>query len=252
MFEWLWKKVPFYGSVLFPGRMAPRAEEFGYLEKAGIRVSPGPARKGQRWTLGLEHPAWGQAELRCSEDASPPPREMIEQVWGMTGQEKETVLGAGVEVGLWREGRKKNILRDRKEGLRFLRAIMGEEGAAGIDYLAQRVWPRGALEEELAHEADLDVSQIYAIHLVSEDGEEGEEEDEEERDVQWLHTHGLGEIGFFDFDVLNPSEDVLGPGSDVLRAVAYAIIEKKVGISTGRFRVADRGACYGLWRWEIS
>lgn len=56
----------------------------------------------------------------------------------------------------------------------------------------------------------------------------------------WLHSHGLAEIGFFDFDVLDPSEDLLGiAGADAFRALAFAIVEKKVQPDTPSFELAD-------------
>jgi hypothetical protein len=82
----------------------------------------------------------------------------------------------------------------------------------------------------LEHDADLDISQICAMHAVYETPEDG---------VHWLHTHGLGEIGYFDFDVLFPSEEVLFDGGDVMRAIAFAIAEGEVKSDTPRFQVAN-------------
>src|SRR5207248_2514776 len=78
-----------------------------------------------------------------------------------------------------------------------------------------------ALDDELCHDADLDIESLYTLHAVTGD-EAGDEA------VIWLHSHGLAEIGLFDFDVLRPSEDLLGRGRDALRAVAFAILDGAV------------------------
>jgi hypothetical protein len=115
---------------------------------------------------------------------------------------------------------------------------MGSDGVVAIDHTAQRFWPREALEDELAHDADLDIESLYTLHAVTTDHDGGDDEDAE---VVWLHSHGLAEIGRFDFDVLRPSEDVLGHGRDVLRAVAFAILEGTVNRNTPRFTLTAPG-----------
>jgi hypothetical protein len=63
-------------------------------------------------------------------------------------------------------------------------------------------------------------------------------DEEGERGV-WLHSHGLGEIGFHDFDVLNPHEDINHQAHDVLRCLAFRSLEgdlkpgAKIGVFAG-------------------
>src|SRR5262249_40890490 len=68
-----------------------------------------------------------------------------------------------------------------------------------------------------AHDADLDVEGIYELHAVCDEGKSH---------AHWVHTHGLGDIGFFDFDILHPSPDFQTmSGMDAIRAMAIAILD---------------------------
>jgi uncharacterized protein YegJ (DUF2314 family) len=49
-----------------------------------------------------------------------------------------------------------------------------------------------------------------------------------DRRTSWLHTHGLGELGKYDFDILNPNDALLSNAQDVLRAIAFALLEGKL------------------------
>jgi hypothetical protein len=91
--------------------------------------------------------------------------------------------------------------------------VRGADGVGAVDHVSQRIWSRAALEAETAHGADADVESLFSLHVVQ--GESG----------LWLHTHGLAQIGLFDFDILNPSESAYEPGSDLVRAVAFAVLE---------------------------
>jgi hypothetical protein len=111
-----------------------------------------------------------------------------------------------------------------------------------MDHVAQRFWSRAALDDELSHDADLDIDGIFTLHAVTDDDKEEEQPDEaEERHVKWLHSHGLAEIGFFDFDILNPSEDLGAHGYDALRAIAFMIVEGNLGRTTARARLVYPG-----------
>jgi uncharacterized protein YegJ (DUF2314 family) len=89
---------------------------------------------------------------------------------------------------------------------------------AALDGMAQMVWTPPRLADELQHDAPLDIIHVHVLHIVT-----------QERGV-WLHSHGLGELGFVDFDVLRPAEAITGEQFDVLRAIAFAIVE---GASSG-------------------
>src|SRR5205814_9185336 len=87
-----------------------------------------------------------------------------------------------------------------------------------------------ALDDGLCHGAGLGFESLSALHDVTGDDEEDE--------VVWVPSHGLAEIGLFDFDVLRPSEDLLARGRDALRAIAFAILEGE----------ARRNRTFGLLR----
>jgi uncharacterized protein YegJ (DUF2314 family) len=217
---------------LFRGAMPPRAEEFRYLAKSGIEVLPREPAPPLHWALDLKHPQWGEATLACFREIGPPPRVLIDVDTNLTEQERQQVLAAGSLVLLTINTRRTHVLRDRKLMLRFLRAVMGDLGLAAMDHVAQRFWSRAALDEELSHDADLDIEGIHSLHAVS--GEDSEQ-------VQWLHSHGLAEIGFLDFDVLNPAEELQEGACDMLRAIAFMIVEGRLGRATASVSLAHPG-----------
>lgn len=228
---WWNKKLALAGSVLFRGSMAPRAEEMDFLRNAGIDIQPQPVRPNVRWTLRLKHKQWGEGDLVCFNENVIPPSLMIEYS-PLSEEEKEEALAGQSNVSFQMNSSHEHILRDRKTLLRFLRAIMGNDGVVAVDHTSERFWSRAALDDELLHDADVDVEAIYTVHSVF---------GEDER-VYWLHTHGLGACGAIDFDVLNPSEGVAGvAGLDALRGLAFALLEGKAGISDESFPLAHPG-----------
>ncbi len=242
MFEWLKKNVEICGSVVFPGALAPRPENLDHLRSTGIDVERLPDGEEMHWVMALRHPDWGEAMLASPRNIPAPPRELIEFDVGLTPPEKEELLRLGGSVlSLRMEGKKNNVLADRKNALRFLHAVMADDGLAVVDHVASSIWSRPALEDEMCHDADLDVGGIYALHAVAPDDAADMQQDEEGPPIIWLHTHGLAEIGFFDFDILHPSPDLLGPGVDTLRAIAFAIVEGAVTASTPEFELAYPG-----------
>ena len=228
--SWLKRKVRQNGSVLFRGTLPPRAEDFAYLASAGVAVKPMEARPNTHWALRLHHPEWGTAFVASFRGAKPPGGVLIEHSVDLTPADAEMLHAAGSVVSLASEGAGQNVLRERKHMLRFLRLLMGDDGLAAVDHLSQRFWTRASLAEELAHDADLDVVSLYSLHLVHPDS--GGAED------LWLHSHGLAEAGGFDFDVMRPTRDLAGHAQDILRAIAFAIVEGLVTRSVPNFQLA--------------
>jgi hypothetical protein len=91
------------------------------------------------------------------------------------------------------------------------------------------MWSRGALDDELSHDADVDIVALYTLHVVGSD---------ESAAADWMHTHGLAEMGFFDFDILRPAAELGDIAADALRAIAYAIVEGEVSQTTPRWQLA--------------
>jgi hypothetical protein len=239
--SWRQKKTSCAGSVLFRGRVAPRAAEFAHLADRGFIIHPVEPGESAHWAMRLAHPRLGEADVVCLWDCPRPPRQLIDFDPMLTREEREQAYLGESTVSVVIEGQRSDVLRDRKTLLRFLHAVMGNDGVVAVDHTAQRFWPREALDDELAHDADLDIESLYTLHAVTADHDGHEHDDDDDPDVVWLHSHGLAEIGLFDFDVLRPSEDVLGRGRDALRAVAFAILEGAVTRTTPRFTLMAPG-----------
>lgn len=193
-------------------------------------IQPSPAAN---WALRLSHPKWGKADIVCLREYARPPQQLIDFDPSLTKEEREQAHLGESTVSVMLEGERRDVLRDRKNLLRFLRAVMGGDGMVAVDHTAQRFWPREALDDELCHDADLDIESLYTLHAIT--------DDQDEHKVVWLHSHGLSEIGLFDFDVLQPSEDLLGRGRDALRVIAFAILEGNVERNTPRFTLMRPG-----------
>jgi hypothetical protein len=232
MMGWLNRSVHCAGSVLFRGKMSPRLEELNGLSKLGVRVRPKKQDPRVHWAADLEHDRWGKALVLCLRNLPEPPREWIAHDARLSNSERAEAMAGQSHVTVRVEGVKNNVLRDRKHLLGFLRAIMGDDGVVAADHTASRLWSRAALDDELSHDADLDIDGLYTLHAVVPEGAEA---------PVWLHTHGLGEIGFFDFDVLDANADLLGTQADALRAIALAVVEGAVKVSTPSFDLAEPG-----------
>jgi len=228
---WWKKKLPLLGSVLFRGGMSPRVEEMSYLKESGFDLQPQSPAQNCEWNLKLRHKQWGEGELVTLKDTPLPPPQMIAYL-PLSDEEKAEILQGQSSVSLKMESSHEHVLRDRKNLLRVLRAIMGRDGVAAVDHVSERFWSRAGLDDEMLHNADLDVEGIYNIHSVY---------GEDER-VTWMHTHGLGEVGALDFDILNPSEGVAGiAGLDSLRSLSFALLEGKATVSDEPFPFAHPG-----------
>jgi hypothetical protein len=139
--------------------------------------------------------------------------------------EKSEVMACAYSVAVSAVPRTGNVLSDRKDLFRFLRAILGKEGVAIYDRDAQAFWSRRGLDEELSHDAELDIDAVYTLHMVYDSTAQG---DRDERRSYWLHSHGLKELGFWDFDILDPSPDLGGRGHELTRALAFSVVEGRL------------------------
>ena len=234
MFNWRDRAVDLMGSVFFRGTMPPRADDFASLAQHGVRIEQAdPENDNLIWYLRASHPAWGDAEIFCPRGMPPPPRQLIDFEHNLSSDEKETAAAGRSPVLVRLPSSKRDVLRDRKSLLRYFGAVMGDDGVLAIDHIAQRMWSRGALDDELSHEADVDIVALYTLHVVGSDGS-----DDDEAQADWLHTHGLAEMGFFDFDILRPANELGDIAADALRAIAFAIVEGEVSKTTPRWQLA--------------
>lgn len=220
------------GAVLFEGLAAPRPESFAALERAGLTVRAKEPGARAQWTLELEHPTWGAAELYAPQRWSDRLSIIVRHAGFLTPEEKAVASAARSAVFLRLPAAGHGLLRARKLLLRYLGAVLGDVGLVAFDLDAMLPWSRAALDEELAHDADVDVSALYVLHSVVE---------HEGGPVRWLHSHGLGEAGAFDFDLIDPHPDVLARGQDAVRALTFAIVEGRVAPDTASFDLLAPG-----------
>lgn len=215
-----WKRkqeAELIGSVSFRGSLPPRAEDFGYLEARGFEIEPLVATPETHWQLGLRHEELGQLSLVCLRDAPPVPDVLIEHDARLNEEDKRLARlphrTVSVRLGVPGE----NVLAERKLLLGALHEVMGADGLLAIDHLSQAFWSREALDLELLHGADVDILSLFTAHsLVGDSGA-----------PYWLHTHGLAELGFVDFDVVAVAED-FSNGWEAMRALAFAVVEGKL------------------------
>jgi hypothetical protein len=254
-----WKRagVECMGSALFRGGLPPRAENYETLAKTGFAVTRGPDAANAHWSLELRHPQWGHGTLVCLRDAPMPPKVLIDFETRLTSAQRDDARAAGSSLSVVRPAQSDDVLRERKHFLRFLRAALGEHGAVAVDHVSQAFWSRDALDVETSHDADVDIDALFTVHAVM--PERGE-------DPYWVHTHGLRELGFTDFDILAPDPAVTGHGYDLVRALAFAIVEERARPGGGAFDLAEpdglvrlvaaerllaRGAGTAEWRAEV-
>lgn len=231
MFGLLRRDTMGIAQVTFAGKAPPPAEAFGRLlgttGSSWPRCPPQPTRCG-RWVSATPT---GRGDARLF--PGPPAGSGARPVRGrtLTDAEKAAIGDATAAVVVQVPARRGHVLADRKTLLRFARALMGEDGLVAVDMAAQLPWSRAALDDELAHDADLDIEALYCLHMVTPDGAEpgaGK--------TPWLHTHGLAEIGTFDMDVVDGPISFIEHGGDLLRGSAFAGLAGEVKPDTARFR----------------
>jgi uncharacterized protein YegJ (DUF2314 family) len=216
------RDTPSGAFIYFPGTAPPPDAAFGRLRGSGIDISPRPvpAHADETvWSVALDHPEWGTAELTCFREP-PEVEEFTQFANNLTDVEKANTAGSRAAVMLSVPAKRKNVLRDRKTMLRYAAAVMGGDGILAIDLGSRLPWSRASLDDELIHDADLDIDALYCIHAVLETT--GATQDE--RVCSWLHTHGLGEIGAFDIDILRPSVEFERNCGEPIRALAFHIL----------------------------
>lgn len=222
---WFQKSMPIAGSVLFRGSLPPKLSDLRLPPgaTATLREAPGA---GAHWVADAASPTLGHAELMCLRDPPPVPRELVAFDNALTAAEKADVALGRSLVTVRIAQSKGHLLRDRKRLLAWLGALFDDDAVIALDHASTRPWSRGMLDDELAHDADVDVTALYAVHAISDaDGER----------CEWLHTHGLAELGKVDFDILRPAEALTSNASDLIRALAFAVLEDRLKQGTQDF-----------------
>ena len=218
--------------MLYPGSIPPPLNTLVALGERVTKLDV-KARDGQLWAVEASHPRWGTAEIACERQACPLPGPLIDVTVHLSEAEKASARRGEATIAVRVQHKQKHVLKDRKALLFWLRTLMEPDGVIAIDGTSTLLWSRAMLDDELAHDADLDVEALFAIHAVH-------GEDNPAR-VTWLHTHGLQELGAFDMDVLEPSPTFVANCADPIRAAAFAALDGSIQPDTDRFPLASPG-----------
>jgi uncharacterized protein YegJ (DUF2314 family) len=223
---WFKRKIDMLGAAYFSGRLAPSLQSLDGLRVHGVSIAPTDPGPDALWEAELSHPEWGTALLRAPRELFPLDRVAVSCDGRLSPEDKELAHSAERALFIKVTPQHDDVLRDRKSLLRYLGALLHEDGLLAFDAAAEAVWTREHLSEELAHDAPLDITQILVLHQV------------DMGDGIWLHSHGLSELGFVDFDILRPADGLTHEQIDLVRALAFAIVE---GHSSGVLHVAAPG-----------
>jgi hypothetical protein len=232
MFSFLQSELPASGRVFYAGSIPPPLEQLSALRDP-ITCQPRTAAADHIWSADVIHPTWGNARIGCLRESSPVAAQIIDCSLALSEDEKARARLGQAVVTVSLQTRQKHVLRDRKALLFWLRALMNPGGAIAFDDASTMLWSQPMLDDELAHDADLDIESLYTIHAV--------QAPEDPARVDWLHTHGLDELRAFDIDVLQPSPTFVSNCGDPIRALAFAALQGMVAHSTDRFPLAYPG-----------
>lgn len=181
MFSFLHRDLPAVGRVVYPGALPPPFERLTAFQGPVTWTSIEPA-PSQVWAVEANHPVWGAADIASERDRTPLPEALIDHSPALTEAEKSRARFGQATIAVRIRTHEKRVLRDRKRLLFWLRALMQPDGAVAIDGGSTILWSAAMLDDELAHDADLDIEALYAIHAVRHPDREGE--------ASWIHTHG--------------------------------------------------------------
>jgi uncharacterized protein YegJ (DUF2314 family) len=230
MLSFLRRDLPATGRVLYPGAIPPPLEQLSGLRGPVTcsRITPSAA---QIWAVTAVRPEWGTAEIASLRGHLPIEPVLLDYTLALSDEEKARAGTGHAAVTVRVPAQQQHVLRDRKRLLCWLRALMQPDGVVAVDDSSTLFWSAAMLDDELAHDADLDIESLYTLHAVQDGRAPGR--------VEWLHTHGLEELGAFDVDVLEPSPLFVDNCGDPLRALAFAALEGTIAPGVDRFRLVQ-------------
>jgi hypothetical protein len=163
---WCKRKLDLRGLAFFRGGLAPSLAGLYGLEKAGIDVETLPPGSEEVWAANLRHRVWGNARLSALRNAQLPPEILVKTASGLTERERETIVrDAQSTLALEVPAQTGDVLRDRKQFLRFMAAVLGTDGVAGLDLTGQLFWTPDRLADETTHDAALDIVHVMSCTL---------------------------------------------------------------------------------------
>jgi hypothetical protein len=233
MFSFLQRDLPASGRVLYPGAIPPPLPQLA-ARLNSVSLTPfTPSDVDCVWAAKGFHRDWGEAEIVCLRKPAVPSSVFVDHTLTLTDEEKVRARSGEATIGLSVRAQQRQVLTDRKRLLFWLRALLQADGAVAIDDASMIYWSETMLDDELAHDADLDIESLYCIHAV----QNAQDSDR----VDWLHTHGLGELRALDVDILQPSPEFVANCGDPIRALAFAALEGRIGPDVDRFPLAYPG-----------
>jgi hypothetical protein len=226
----LQRDQPGIAQVYFPGSAPPPLEAFGRLRDRGIEIEPRrPTEDGVLWAAKLRHHDWGEADIACLRE-SPDAESLVRFAGNLTPEEKAAASAPTTGIALRVPARRTNVLADRKTMLRFGRAMLSEDGVVVIDMASQLPWSRASLDEELAHDAELDIGSLFCLHTLYDEAAGPPDE----AGSSWMHTHGLHELGAFDLDVVGAHPSFVSSSPDLFRALAFRALDGDIAPGADR------------------
>jgi hypothetical protein len=218
------------GFLLFRDPSPPRAEAFAPLTAAGFQIAKARDAGGAEWALDLTHERWGHVRVGVMRGSgSAPPAAVFEPDDDLLPEDLTALRHARSSVLVEQKDGSDRPLSDRKRFLAVLAALARCGALMAVDVHAQKAWSHDALDEELASDADVDVTALYRMHAVSRGGHH----------PIWLHTHGLSDLGLVDFDVLRAARQLLTLDDTAIRALAFAILEGRLRADGTPFSLAS-------------
>lgn len=216
--------------ALFASRSPPRADGFAGFAKRGVVVEETSSSDGA-YVLSLRRKGWGRARVSVPSSRTLDVARMVQHDTRLSSAEHEEAARVRSHLVLELIEGVGDPLADRKALLRFADAVLGDDDPGVVDMVAQRFWSMEALDDELGHDARLDVLSLMTAHGVQDDRGE----------VIWLHSHGLEELGRFDFDVVRPALHVVRDPTGLQRALAFAILEGRLALPGTAVELVEDG-----------
>ncbi|MBK9386388.1 MAG: hypothetical protein IPN34_16370 [Planctomycetes bacterium] len=214
-------------AAVTPPSAAEVKRRFG---RSGVRIRSLPPGPRGAWGFEIDHPEWGEA---CIAGIAEPPElsPLAIQISNrLVDEEKGQAQAARSVLAVITSEREGHAPEDRKYLLRFLEVLLDPSTphATGFDCRASKLWSATALREELEHDADLDLHGLIEMHGVSQHPAKLEMRADGRSVVppriDWFHTHGLAELGSYDFEILRPSPILLLDGFEILRGLAHRLL----------------------------
>jgi hypothetical protein len=237
VFSFFTRNLPAAGRVLYPGPLAPPLERLSVLEPP-VRWTQKAPSAGDVWAVEATHPAWGTVDLASLRHGAALPDAIIDCTLALSDAEKAQARLGHAAISVRLHTRPQEVLGDRKRLLSWIRALLQGDGVVGVDETSRLLWSPAMLDDELMHDAPLDIEALYTIHAVW--------NPPDKNDIRWLHTHGLAALGAFDVDVLRPSPLFASNCGDPVRALAFAALEGAIAPDTARFELAHPGGAVRL------